>query len=229
MTINNIKTRRFLRCLNILAAISIMLLAFDRPAVAQSSDPDHPTPMTGAEVKGRWPGGNKAFAHYYSFTAGPGEVIVMFNFVSDKYSLNVGGQLMDAYGKAFTELNTTAEQNMEYQFVYGMAEESGIRLVGRFNVKRRQKLMIGAYSRAGSTPEFGGSYKIRVEGGDPSFNGDTPPANLGNSSNNPPANTNTGNGSLPCLPRSGRLRIEMEDGSVQEINLSRMRNASIKP
>jgi hypothetical protein len=224
------KTRPFLGCLNLCTAILIILSAFVGSTAAQSSDPDNPTPMTASEVKGRWPGGNKAFSHFYSFVAGPGEVIVMFNFVSDYLSVNVGGQLMDAYGKAFTELNAYEEQRAQtsYDFIYGMAQEAGVRLVGRFNLKRRQKLIIRAYSAFGSTPERGGSYKIRVEGGNPSFNGDAPPTGSGNSTTNLPANASNA-GSLSCLPKSGKLRLVMDDGTIQEINLGRVREATVNP
>jgi hypothetical protein len=38
------------------AAVLIVLTALARPVAAQSSDPDHPTPMTMSEVKGRYAG-----------------------------------------------------------------------------------------------------------------------------------------------------------------------------
>ena len=230
MTIQNMNPRLFLPNLNLFAAISIILIAFAGSAVAQSSDPDHPTPMTTNEVKGRWARGSKAFSHFYSFVAGPGEVRVSFFFVADDMLLMTGGQLIDANGVALTELNAYEQQTgqLNYDMVYGVATTGGVRLVGRFNIKRRQKLTIRAYSAFNNSAEGGGSYKIHIEGGDPSFGGDIPSTSSGKLTTNLPANT-TGAGNLSCMPKAGKLRLVMDDGTVQEINLSRVREATVKP
>lgn len=232
MTIFHLKTRAFSRCFNLLATISFILIAFVGSADAQSTDPDNPTPMTTNEVKGRWARGSKAFSHFYSFVAGPGEVQVMFYFVTDEMMMQAGGQLLDASGLALTELNAYEQKSsqLSYDLVYGLATEAGVRLVSRFNVKRRQKLTIRAFSALNNSAEWGGWYKIHVEGGNPSFTGDAPPTNPGNSATHLSANT-TGSGisSLPCLPKSGKLRFVMNDGTIEEINLSNVREVMAKP
>lgn len=56
-------------------------------AAAQSGDPDKPTPMTTGEAKGRW-AKDKDISHFYSFTAGPGEVKVLLYFNNLRQTLD---------------------------------------------------------------------------------------------------------------------------------------------
>ena len=45
----------------------------------------------------------------------------------------------------------------------------------------------------------------------------------------PTNNNNTGVDKTLSLPKSGKLRLVMDDGTVQEINLARVREATVKP
>ena len=45
----------------------------------------------------------------------------------------------------------------------------------------------------------------------------------------PTNNNNTGVDKTLSLPKSGKLRLVMDDGTIQEINLARVREATVKP
>ena len=57
-----------------LMVIVAFLLGTVGVTVAQSTDRDHPTPLTSDEIKGA--GTGKKVEYYYSFTGGPGQVLL---------------------------------------------------------------------------------------------------------------------------------------------------------
>lgn len=76
------------------------------PACAQSSDSKHPTPLVGNAVEGNdEPRGQ---SHYYSFYAGPGDVTVSIDGVTDYYSANINVVLRDESGKELSNLPLSA-------------------------------------------------------------------------------------------------------------------------
>jgi hypothetical protein len=103
-------------------------------------------------------------------------------------------------------------------YVTDVASGAGVRLVSTYELKRRQKLIVRFYT-AITTPETGGSYTIKVSGEGISAN---EPSTLTNSY---PANREQ----TISLPKSGKLRIVMKDGTIQEINLSNVQEATVKP
>lgn len=229
MTINRMKTKRFLNHLNLLAALPIILIALAGTALAQSTDLDNPTPMTTNETKGRWQTG-KAISFFYSFTAGPGEIMVMFDFKPDSSLLNVSAEVTDVYGRGIGNLDDSQKRSELSYF----ATPEGERLVGRYELKRRQKL-VARISIMGDEVATPGSYKVRVSGDGVSFNDNntsTSNSSGNNSSTNNSGtmnNNNAGSNNVLSLPKSGKLRLVMDDGTIQEINLSRVREATIKP
>ncbi|MEO5860089.1 MAG: hypothetical protein ABIR33_14210 [Pyrinomonadaceae bacterium] len=126
-------------------------------AIAQSSDPDKPTVMTSNEAKGRWPAG-AGVAYYFGFEAGPGEVIVMFDFKVDDVVQNVTAQVTDSYGRGLRNLD---DKNGQSEFSY-FTTPKGIRFVGRYQVKKRQKLV--AKIAIVGDENIPGSYKVRMDG-----------------------------------------------------------------
>ena len=186
-------------------------------AEAQSTDLDHPVAMTTSEIMGRWPSG-KATSYFYSFEGGPGQVIVMFDFSPDHDIQNVAGELTDSYGRGIGNLDDVQRRS---ELSYHSTPE-GLRLVGRYELKRRQKLVVRVSSVGDPGEVIAGRYKIRVEGG---------VFNAGETSTTGKAidrGSSSGN-NASCLPKSGKLRLVMDDGTVQEINLGRMRQVSVTP
>ena len=148
----------------VILALSINI--FTSSAAAQSSDPDKPTVMTASEIKGRWPAG-AGVSYYFGFEAGPGEVIVMFDFKVDDVVQNVSAQVTDSYGRGLKNLDDKLGQSVFSYFT----TPKGIRFVGRYQIKKRQK-MVAKIAIEGEE-NIPGAYKVRVEG-DATFGG---PAN----------------------------------------------------
>lgn len=200
-------------------AILIGLTVLAQPIAGQSTDPFTPTPMPGDTVKGRWPLG-KQISHYYSIMAGPGVVKVMFNCVDDSGSTIVGQEVSDADSHLLTRMESIGKDSEAPTYVTDVAGGAGVRLVSTYELKRRQKLVIRFYTTI-TTPDTGGTYTIKVAGDGVSANESA--ASTGNNS--------SGNASASAfaLPKSGKLQLVMDDGTIQEINLSRVREARIKP
>ncbi len=216
MTISKRNNTRTITYLNLLAVFTMFFIVFTATTKAQSTDLDHSTPMTTNEVKGRWQTG-KAVSYFYSFEAGPGEVMVMFDFKPDRSLLNVSAELTDVFGRGIGNQDDSLKRSVLSYF----ATPEGERLVGRYELKRRQKL-VARISIEGDEVETPGSYKIRVSGDGLAFS-----ENNSSSSNN--SSNNTGVDKNMILPKNGKLRLLMDDGTIQEINLSRVKEATIKP
>lgn len=207
-----------------LPAVILMLIVLAGAVIAQSIDPDKPAPMTTNEVKGRWPGG-KAVSYYYSFEAGPGEMMIMFDFTPDRELQNVVAELTDVYGRGISNLDDSQGRSELSYF----ATTKSLRLVGRYQIRSRQKLVVKVAS-VGDDDVIPGAYKIRVEGGNPSFGQSVEAsANQAGLAGKSTEKRMAESDRAACLPKSGTLSLVMSDGTVREINLSRVREASIKP
>ena len=220
MTISKMKTEQFLTYINLLTVLTIIFFALTVSATAQSTDPFSPTPMTAETVKGRWSGG-KRISYYYSFSAGPGVVKVLFNAKPDGHVDEVGGELLDADGHPLTPIENRGDP-FRTSTVGDIIYQTGRLFVATYEIKRRQKFIFRFYT-TNMEKEDGGSYSIKVSGDGVSFDENK------TSTNKTSTNNNAATGITSCLPKSGTLRLVMDDGTVQEINLSRVREAAVKP
>jgi hypothetical protein len=133
-------------------------------SIAAQDDPNRPGKLNNGEAAGRWQTGED-FSRSYSFVAGPGEIKVLY-FFRAAGAVNVCGEVIDDKGRAVDELNALEERRMQtsYGFIYGMPNPTE-RLIGRHNIKRRQKLIVRVYHCMASGLEVpSGSYSIKVEG-----------------------------------------------------------------
>ena len=181
-----------------LLALLIFTFAFTAVTQAQSTDRDNPTPLKSDELKADFSQDDPEY--FYSFIAGPGEVVFTLDVkgaapsggVPYIHLFNMDGRELDSFDK----------------FAAGNASE---KLVKRVSFAKRQPVVM----RIGK-PIGGGSYRLRISGavalekGAATDTGDRGDGRMG-------------------LPTSGILRLEMSDGTTQEINLSRVRRATIKP
>jgi hypothetical protein len=221
MSVRNMTNKRFLEVLRFLGVLTVVFVALTATARAQSTDPLNPTVMTSDTVKGRWPSG-KRISYYYSFVAGPGLVKVSFNCKPDNVIDGVGGQLLDADGRPFVPLENIQEGSKSPS-VEGLVYQQGKLFVGTYEIKRRQKFIFKFYT-TNLEGEMGGSYTIKVSGDGVTFaDGGDSSSNNPNSSNRPAAEK------ASCLPKSGKLRLVMDDGTIQEINLTRVKEMSVRP
>jgi hypothetical protein len=167
MLTEKIKTLRINHFFNATLVAFLSLLILAGLVAAQSTDSSSPTPMTTGKIQGILPKG-EPIVHYYSFIAGPGIVTVAFEFTG-RSGQNVGGQLTDAFGQAFTELNREQEDPFkENKSLIGLLYPPQLVLIGRFSVPRRQKLVVKIYTAYLDTDDEV-KYKIRVVGRNVSF------------------------------------------------------------
>lgn len=126
-------------------AAVLLLLTATGMAAAQSTDRDHPTPMTVNQVAGQGELGRN-LEYFYSFVAGPGDVALTLDAKSTIYATIVGA---DVYGPDEKTLG-------HIEFV---AYRAGKREVKWFHLTQKQTLKLRVRLDHGT-----GDYMVRVEG-----------------------------------------------------------------
>ena len=190
-------TRRLLPQVSIMVA-ALLLLVAPNSSAAQSTDRDNPTPLKSDELKADFSQDDPE--QFYSFTAGPGEVI----FTLDVKGAYPGG------GIPYFHLFSTDGRQLD-SFDKFAARDSSEKLVKRVSFAKRQTVVMRISKPIGS-----GSYQLRISGavalekGAATDGGDRADGRMG-------------------LPASGTLRIELNDGSAQEFDLRRVRRVTVKP
>jgi hypothetical protein len=189
-------------------AVAAALVTSTTVVHAQSTDRDHPTRMTSSEIKGVGDGTLKEY--FYTFVAGPGELVLTLDATAKSGYLNLSVELFD------TDFKSVARVKMN-------EARPTFRQVERFNLPRAQPVIM----QVSVTSEIA-RYAVRVSGAvkfaDSPTSAPAPAAAAPAS-----AAPGTTDSRLACIPKSGILRIEMEDGSAQEINLARARRMFVKP
>jgi hypothetical protein len=189
------------------------LILLSTSLVAQSRDRDTPTRLTTAVVAGRVT--QKGEAHYYSFIGGPGEVKVLLDIAADDASTIIYAEVSDVDGRV------VQDSEKSWPYIGADAGMDSKRFVGRYEVRRRQMLVLKVWYGS-SFSDGAGHYKVRLEGA-VAFDQE------GAFDNNSAAPKDTKSTDASCLPKSGILHIVMADGTVQEINLARAKEVSIRP
>ncbi|MEJ7713495.1 MAG: hypothetical protein WKF84_27535 [Pyrinomonadaceae bacterium] len=177
----------------------ILLVVGAGAASAQSADRDHPTRLTGSEVSGDAVASNTEY--FYSFTAGPGVVTITPGVSSNDFSTAFTVDLFDGRNNSLGGTTVSAtHRNSE------VGAARSVRLTSRQHVLMRLRFD-GNASR----------YSVRLGGAALNMPTEAAPANR-------PMNTAT-----ERATSRGTLRIEMEDGSVHEFDLARVRQAMVRP
>ena len=201
------------RVMRITAVVILTLTVLIGSAAAQSFERDKPTKLTINEVKGVWSGNDENIEHYYSFVAGPGEIKILLDYAKDSGDFCfLNAQLSDTDGRILTNLEINGSNSFG-----GMTSKNSERTVARFQLKRRQTIIIKVWVYWSGGFRASGHYKIQLEGA----------VSLDQVENINQAESKDSR--LDCLPKSGIMRLIMSDGTTQEINLSRVKEASIKP
>jgi hypothetical protein len=215
----------------IIALILVGALA----ASAQSTDQSNPTPITSNELTIAGPKkSNQQF--YYSFTAGPGEVALQFSVKAKTSSTFVGVKIFDA------ELNTLTYHNMS-------ADSSQSMVLKKFDVGAKQTLVMSFTSdsnlgeckiKLGGAVELGGAESSSSSTSDSTATNSTPEVQPVEQGSGAGASTSSGKnkdlvfsvldavGQRFNIPANGKLRLEMKDGSVQEIDLTQVKKILVK-
>jgi hypothetical protein len=213
---------------------------------AQSTDQSNPTPISSNELTIAGPKKNNQ-QHYYSFTAGPGEVTLTLSVKAKAYSTFVGIKVFDS------ELNTVAYHNMSADTGSpGMA-------LKKFDVGEKQTLVLSFNSdpslaeckiKFGGAVELSGTESSTSSGAtnlstaqNATVTNSMPQAQVIDQGSGTGASTSSGsNGKTKTfvfsvldavgqrfnIPANGRLRLEMKDGSVQEIDLINVKKILVK-
>jgi hypothetical protein len=183
-----------------LLALLVFTFAFTPATSAQSSDRDHPTPLKSNEIEGDLDAsGNESF---YSFTAGPGELTITVDVKSSDGTAVLEFELLDS---------TASKSIICCEFAQADSAGKSGRNIKSVKLAKRQTVVL--HLTVGKTGT--GTYRVRL-GGAVAAGGST--ASGDNQTDN-----------RLGLPTSGILRLEMSDGTTQEINLSRVRRVTIKP
>jgi hypothetical protein len=168
-------------------------------ASAQSTDRMHPTPLRSGEVTGR---AVKAPTDYwYSFSGGAGPVTLSVDAQAGGGYAEIEVAVKDSL---FNDLGKVA-----FNVIGGDSKQQGQRV----EVPKAQPLLLKIHVNANIE-----RFSVAV-GGAVDFAGAVAPA--------PPAAPAAAD-RLACVPKAGILRIEMDDGSAQEVNLTRARRVFVK-
>jgi len=193
----------------------VFVIAFAATAsIAQYSSRDNPRPLSSGEISGNLNDHNQE--SFNSFTAGPGEVTI---------TLDVQARRDDIGNMSFELLARDGSTSL--LCCYGAQGDGGGTGRDTASLKLTKRQTVILYTKNG--PVGGGTYRLRVTGaatfGGVQIVGANDGRNRNENSNSPRGN---GSGGDPVdVPSSGILRIRMKDGSVRDIDLSRVRNISI--
>ncbi len=197
----NLFIRRRLSSYSLTATIlgaMVTLTTLPSLVTAQSADGDRPTPLAEINLNGNVDKDNQS-EYYYSFIADPGEVTITLDIQPNNANVLVGVDLFNSETKELLSFEVPAYNS------------TSVREIQRVQIDRKQPIFIriGRKQSSGSA-----TYRVRVTGA-------VQPANS-------QQGTTTESTSSLNLPSQGMLRIEMDNGSVEEINLSRIRRATVR-
>ncbi len=195
---------------------AIVLVFATGKSFAQSTDRDHPTPMSSSEVSGTFgdhqKDGNKEV--FYSFTAGPGELTITFD-VNRRSRDDMAGfsfELLPANGSSTALLCCEGAQSGDG----GTGRE-----VAHVKLTRRQSVILHITNASNG----GGTFNAR-------FSGQAVSSFGGGTGGGPGKIVDSGsdgrNREMVTVPGSGTLHIRMKDGSTKDIDLSLIRDISVR-
>ena len=224
----------------ILLITFLLLAATVSAANAQSQDRDNPTALAANTITGS--GIGKKVEYYYSFTAGPGEIAVTIDLKAKTGSTNADVEIFDADSKVFYYYPnaTSTNEHAVKKFTLNSEQPLTLRLAldtsaGAYSIKLAGPIQLATVPPAGETS---------AAGEQPQPPTDVPPPDTANTT---PADSSSGTtaksgksskldfsldllqtaGKHFGLPTSGILHIVMKDGSVQDIDLSQVKKASV--
>jgi hypothetical protein len=235
--------RHYKFVLFLLFALCVLVSAGN--CLAQSTDQSNPTPISSNELIIKGPRKNNQ-QYYYSITGGPGEVSISLSVKAKAYSTFVGIKIFDAEMNTLTYHNMSADTGSP-----GMA-------LKKFDVGEKQTLVMSFTSDSSLAEcrlKFGGAVEFGTVETNSGLNSTTTVSEVSPTMSNsqPETVTSTGdqtsasssNGAISKnksftfsiidavgqrfnIPATGKLHIEMKDGSVQEIDLTQVKKLLVK-
>jgi len=214
-------------------------------ANAQSQDRDNPTPFVSNTIKGS--GTGKKVEYFYSFTAGPGEVAITVDLKAKAGSTNADVEIFDEDGsKTFYYYPNATSQNEHAvkRFTLNNKQLLVLRLAldssaGEYSIKLggAVELAVQAAAPPGDTAPSSAEEQPQPPSETPvsdpataiptdAATGATPKSGKG-SKFDLGLNLFQTAGTHFGLPTSGMLHIVMRDGTTQDIDLSKVKSASV--
>jgi hypothetical protein len=226
-----------------LITLLLLLLLWATPALAQSTDRDNPTALSSNIIKGT--GMGKKVEYFYSFNAGPGDLTLTVDLKATAGATSAEVELFDSDSKIFYYYPNATTQNehvVKHVSVNGkqaltlrVALDSSagaytIKLGGAVEFTQPEMSQpTGAATPAADTqasqpeqqntpqPESGGGASGETSGGKPGKGGNL---QMG-------INILQAVGNRFALPTTGMLHVVMKDGTTQDIDLGKVKSASI--
>lgn len=186
-------------CKAIVCFLALVVLV--NVANAQSKDQDNPTPLTSSVISDTLSPDKNGETYYYSFVAGPGDIIVTLTVEGIDNVVQAGFAVFDG-----NEVQLAKKYATTYRGNSSQAVE-------KIYVKRRQRVVLSVIiqNNAGS-----GRYRLRI-GGDVEFGQNRSSSGVTGSTATDPIAPKT---HPECLSKQGTLIIKMKDGSKKIIDLS---------
>jgi hypothetical protein len=208
------------RSVYLVFGLALILSAVAGTASAQSSDRDRPTVLSSGEISGSL--NNHNGESFYSFTAGPGELTITADVTVNhrRDETQIGVLNFELLGRDASTSILCCE--------FAQTGDSGTgRDVKSVKLTRRQTVIL----HTTNGPVGGGTFRVRISGAN-SFSTSL----LGGGNNNNNDNDNNDNnrdrgnsgGDTINVPENGILHIRMKNGTSQDIDLSRVRNISVR-
>jgi len=216
----------------LLVALMITLANVSARAQTGSADRDNPTALAANTIKGT--GVGKKVEYFYSFTAGPGEVVLTIDLKAKSGSTNADVEVFEAEGSklfyhypnatiqnehAVKKFNVDSKQVLTLRLALdGSASDYSIKLGGAVELTDNSSLQTPVdQSQADVQPQT--SVPAAVDSSVPKVKGTKLEFGM---------NILQTVGTQFGLPTSGLLHLVMKDGTVQDINLSNVKSASLK-
>ncbi|CAN5137868.1 hypothetical protein BH10CYA1_BH10CYA1_58360 [soil metagenome] len=183
--------------------IALFCVSLAAPGFAQSMDFSRPTPLASVPLVGEFDG-SQNISHFYSFDAGPGNILVTYDGHTSKYSTTTQAKLWDANRNSIGQ-------------VYLVASTSPSSETKKFNLEKRQRVILETVMNADKDMGIL-KYSVNISG----------PVQLARenlSSSSPETAPPIGRPNLPIKGSSGtgKLRIEMRDGNIREFDMAAVR------
>jgi hypothetical protein len=220
-----------------LSGLAILALLFFAAspinAAAQSTDRDNPEPLASSEIRGS--GVGKKVEYYYTFLAGPGEVILTIDSGAKGSFSQFEAELFDFEAEKLAKIWTlpypgeTARKVTRVSF--GAEQPVLMRLMVDRDAAQYLVRVAGAAKFSGADASFSGATDTTAAtDADPSANTDGATAS-------PAAGKATGLkkfwlrlskvGEVLGLAAAGLLHVEMKDGTAQDIGLGNLKRVSV--
>lgn len=226
----------------------LILFSLNGSALAQSGDRDNPTPLASNIIKGN--GIGKKVEYYYSFSAGPGEVVVTIDLKAKSGSTNADVEIFDGESnkifyyypgatstneRGVKKVSVNSKQQLILRLAFDMdAGEYAIKLAGPVELAApaptAEAVMSPADSAAAPPPaEDATQPATDTPAPDPATATESSTAKPGKGSKfDLGVNLMQTVGTHFGLPTSGMLHIVMKDGTTQDVDLSKVKSASVQ-